>query len=110
MLSPLTITTIFGIIALAFVINSIEFACSSAIPAVFTQVLAVSNLSTWQYYAYILLYDLFFMLDDLIIFSLAAFAINTAIGEKYAKYCKLIGGVILFLLGIMLVFVPNLLR
>lgn len=108
--SPLTFTTIFGIIGLAFVVNSIEFACSSVIPAVFTQVLAISNLSTITYYLYILLYVTFFMLDDLIIFSLAAFAINTSIGDKYAKYCKLIGGIILIILGLLLTFAPQLLR
>lgn len=107
--SPLTLATVFGIIGLAFVVNSIEFACSSAIPLIFTQVLALSNLSTLQHYLYILLYDLFFMLDDLIIFGLAAFAVNTTIGDKYAKYCKLIGGLILILLGVFLVFFPGIL-
>jgi thiol-disulfide isomerase/thioredoxin len=107
--SPMTLATVFGIILLAFVINSIEFICSSFIPAVFTQTLALYNLPAWQYYGYILLYDFFFMLDDLIIFSLAVFAV-THVGDKYAKWCKLIGGVILFALGIILLFFPHLLR
>jgi hypothetical protein len=108
--SPLTISTFFGIVALAFVVNSVEFVCSSAIPAVFTQVLALSSLSGLEYYGYILLYVLMFMLDDLIIFSLAIFAVNSSIGDKYAKYCKLIGGMILVALGVLLTFMPHLLR
>ncbi len=108
--APLTLATIAGIIALAFVINSIEFVCSSAIPAIFTQVLALSKLSPFQYYGYILLYDLFFMLDDLIIFSLAAFAVNSSFGERYAKYCKIVGALLLLALGIVMAFAPNLLR
>jgi len=107
--SPITIATILGVIGLAFVVNSLEFVCSAAIPAVFTHVLAISSLATWQYYGYILLYDFFFMLDDLIIFSLAAFAVNTTYSTKYAKYCKLIGGVILLVLGLILAFAPQLL-
>jgi|SRR3989338_11444476 len=107
--SPITISTILGIIGLAFVVNSIEFVCSSAIPAIFTYVLSISNLSTSGYYGYILLYDFFFMLDDLIIFGLAAFAVNTTLGTKYAKYCKLIGGIILLILGLVLTFAPHLL-
>ena len=59
--SPLTVGTIAGIIALAFVVNSIEFVCSFALPATFTHVLSLSNLSTFQYYGYILLYDFFFI-------------------------------------------------
>ena len=108
--SPITIATFFGIIALAFAVNSIEFVCSSAIPAVFTQVLALSSLPVWEYYGYILIYVFFFMLDDLIIFSFAIFAIFGGLGEKYAKYCRLIGGVVMLVLGILLLFAPNLLR
>ena len=108
--SPITMATIIGIIALAFVVNSIEFVCSAAIPAVFTQVLALSGIAAWKHYLYILIYDIFFMLDDLIIFGLAAFAISSSYGEKYAKYCKIVGGVLMLALGIMLLFAPDLLR
>jgi len=108
--APLTWATFAGIVALAFVVNSVEFVCSSAIPAVFTQVLALANLEWWQHYAYIALYDVFFMLDDLIIFGLAAFAVSSGIGDKYAKQCKLIGGAVMLLLGLLLLFAPHLLR
>jgi len=107
---PLSWAIIGSIIILAFIVNSVEFVCSSAIPAVFTQILAISGLSMIQHYLYILLYIFFFMLDDLIIFGLAAFAISSSIGEKYAKYCKLIGGIILTILGAIMVFAPHLLR
>jgi thiol-disulfide isomerase/thioredoxin len=108
--SPLTVSTIIGLIVLAFAVNSIEFVCSSGIPMVFTQMLALSNLSLWAYYGYILLYVVFFMLDDVIIFSLAAFAVSGTYGEKYSKYCKLIGGIIMLLLGAVLLFAPQLLH
>jgi len=108
--SPLTLATVGAIILLAFSVNSIEFVCSAAIPAIFTQVLALNNLSAIEYYSYILLYTFFFMLDDLIIFGLAAFAVTSGVGEKYASYCKIIGGAILFILGLLLLFAPNLLQ
>lgn len=107
---PLSISIMLSIIGLAFAVNSIEFVCSSAIPTVFTQILALSGLSALQYYLYIGLYVLFFMMDDLVIFSLAAFSIGSVMGEKYAKYCKLFGGIILLILGLILVFAPHLLR
>jgi glutaredoxin len=108
--APLTFFTLFNIIVLAFIINSIEFACSAALPAIFTHTLTLRALPTLQYYAYILLYDFFFMLDDLIIFSLAVLALNTNIGQRYAKYCKIIGGIILLSLGGIMMFNPGLLR
>jgi len=108
--SPLSIAGVFAIIALAFVVNSIEFVCSSALPAIFTQVLSLAELPTAQYYLYILLYDVFFMLDDAVIFGAAAFAMNTSLGQRYAKFCKPVGGVILAILGILLLLAPPLHR
>ena len=108
--SPLTIGTIGGIIALAFVVNSIEFACSAAIPAIYTHILSLAPLSTVQYYGYILLYVLFFMLDDLIIFGSVAFAVSTSLGDRYVKWGKIAGGAILLILGALLLFAPDLLR
>lgn len=58
-------------IRLVQVVNLLEFVCSSFIPAIFIQALALHNLQVWQYYLYLFLYDLFFMLDDLIIFMLS---------------------------------------
>jgi len=107
--SPISIATILGIIALAFVVNSIEFVCSAAIPMVFTQVLALANLSTLHYYGYILLYVFFFMLDNLVIFGSAAVAMTSNLGVKYAKYARPVGAVILMLLGALLLFAPDLL-
>jgi glutaredoxin len=107
---PLSWAIILSMIGLAFVINSVEFACSAAIPAVFTQILSLSGLSAAQHYAYIGLYVLFFMLDDLIIFGMAAFALGSSFGERYAKYCKLLGGIIMTMLGLIMLFAPHLLR
>ena len=100
--SPLTWGILGGIIALAFTVNAVEFVCSAAVPAVFTQVLSLSNLSTLQYYGYILLYDVFFMLDDTIIFATAAFALTSSLGDRYAKYSRPVGATILIILGILL--------
>ncbi len=107
---PVSIAIILSVIGLAFVVNSVEFVCSAAIPAVFTQILTLSGISSLYHYLYILLYVFFFMLDDVIIFGMAAFAIGSSFGEKYAKYSKIIGGAILIILGIIMLFAPQLLR
>lgn len=99
-----------GIILLAFAVNLVELVCSAGFPAIFTQVLSLSNLPTWQYYAYILLYILFFMLDDIIIFAIAMFTLKaTGISTKYAKLSKVIGGILMIAIGIILVLKPELL-
>jgi hypothetical protein len=109
LLSPVSFTSLFSIIGLSFIVNSIEFVCSCAIPAVFTHVLSISSLTWAGHYGYILLYIFFFMLDDLIIFGSAAFAFNTLIGNRYVVYCKILGGILLVALGILLIFLPHVL-
>lgn len=100
--SPITWGTIMGIIALAFSVNLIEFACSAAIPAVFTRVLSLASLTNLQYYGYILLYVVVFMLDDAVIFGTAAFTLTSNLGERYAKYFRPVGAAILIILGVLL--------
>lgn len=107
---PITIGIIISIIALAFTVNAIEFVCSAAIPAVFTQLLALSNLTTFQHYLYITIYVFFYMLDHIIIFGMAALALGSGQMQKYAKWCKLIGGTLMFIIGVLLLFAPHLLR
>lgn len=109
--AEMTIFTLGSIIALAFAVNSIEFVCSSALPAIFAQVLAISELPVLEHYAYILIYVFFYMLDDLVIFSLAAMAAShLAAGNRYVAVSKILGGAILVFLGLMLLFAPDLLR
>ena len=100
--SPITLGTIAGIVVLAFAVNSIEFVCSAAIPAIFTRVLSLAGLTTFQYYGYILLYVAVFMLDDLIIFGTAAIAMTSSLGDRYAKYFRPVGATILIILGVLL--------
>jgi glutaredoxin len=109
--SPLTWGTIATIVVLAFAVNTIEFVCSAALPAIFTQILALAPISWIEHYSYIALYVLFFMLDDLIVFSIAVFGISSmAANEKYSKLSKLVGGLLILGIGLLLLFAPQLLR
>lgn len=105
--AELSFMTVMGVIALAFVVNSIEFVCSAALPAIYTSILSKANLPWIQYHMYMLLYIFFFMLNEIIVFSFAAFAAEKYISEKYIAPCKLMGGVILFILGALLIFFPE---
>ena len=98
--APIGVASLFLIIGLAFAVNAIEFICSAALPAIYTHVLALSDVSIAGYYAYIILYVVFFMLDDLIIFGLAAFAIQRIINSRYAMLSRLAGSVVLIGLGV----------
>jgi hypothetical protein len=96
-----------GIVALAFAVNLIELLCSAGIPAVFTQVLSMSDLPRWQYLAYLLLYILVFMLDDLVVFFTAMITLQaTGLSAGYARWSHLVGGLVLVAIGAMMWFRP----
>ena len=99
---------IIGIITLAISVNLVELACSAGLPLIFTQILAINNLSTVGYGFYMFLYILFFLLDDIVIFAIAMFTLNIkGISSKYGKYSHLIGGIIMVLIAILMVFKPE---
>jgi hypothetical protein len=108
--APLSLVSFLGVVALAFTVNAIEFACSAGLPAIFTHTLSLRQLSVSRYYGYILLYDFFFMLDDLLIFSLAAFTLRTTMAGGYVRYGKLAGGLVLIGLGLVMLLAPEMLR
>jgi hypothetical protein len=75
----------------------------------YTSILTFNNLSPVAYIGYVLIYVFFFLLDDLIIFSLAMITFRvTGISNRYTKYSHIIGGIIMLLIGVLLIFFPNL--
>lgn len=102
------VIALLGIIVLAFAVNLVELICSAGLPAVYTQILTMSDLPAWQYYFYILLYIFFFMLDDLIIFFIAMFTLQlTGITTKYSRISRLVGGILMLTIGLILIFKPS---
>ncbi len=94
-----------GIIFLAFSVNLIELACSAGLPVLFTQIIALNNLSVFDTAIYFFLYLLFFMIDDIIVFIIAMITFKvTGISNKYSKYSHLIGGIIMVIIGILMAF------
>lgn len=106
--SPMTWITIFAVISLAFSVNIIEFACSIGIPQAFTKILNLNYLSEIQRQIYLWTYTLFYMVDDFIIFGIALYSIEKiGITHKYSRYCNLIGGIAMLILGALLIFNPT---
>jgi thiol-disulfide isomerase/thioredoxin len=94
-----------GILVLAFAVNLVELICSAGLPAIYTQVLTLSNLNLFQYYLYIMFYIFIFMLDDLFVFFAAMVTLQmVGFTTKYARWSRLISGIIMLMIGFMLIF------
>jgi thiol-disulfide isomerase/thioredoxin len=97
-----------GIMILAFMVNLVELICSAGFPVVYLQILSLTPLPFWQYYLYILLYIIIFMLDDLIVFVLAMLTLQmVGATTRYKRFSSLIGGVLMMAIGLLLIFKPG---
>lgn len=99
---------ILGVMGLAISVNLVELACSAGLPLVFTELLALNNTSGFMRFIYTFVYIFFFLVDDLVVFFIAMFTMKvTGISTKYNKFSHLLGGIIMLLIGILLIFKPE---
>lgn len=102
------ILAFFGIIGLAISVNLVELACSAGLPLIFTELLAINNVSGFIKFIYIGIYIIFFLIDDIIVFTISMYTMKaTGISTKYGKYSHLIGGLIMLLIGLLLIIKPE---
>lgn len=100
-----------GAIFLAILVNVIELMCTVNLPVIFTKVLQMAQLPSYKNYLYIGLYDIFYMLDDIVVLLIAVLFMKQFEGfnKKYLRATKIIGAIVMFVLAITLVFFPRLL-
>jgi len=97
-----------GIILLAFMVNLVELICSAGFPVVYLQILSLTPLPFWQYYLYLLLYIVIFMLDDIVIFVVAMLTLQMmGVTTRYKRFSNLIGGILMLAIGVLLIFKPG---
>ena len=97
-----------GVVLLAFLVNMVELICSAGFPVVYLQILSLTPMPFWQYYLYLLLYIVIFMLDDIIVFVVAMLTLQLmGVTTRYKRFSNLIGGVLMVLIGVLLLFKPG---
>ena len=99
------ILSLLGIMLLAVSVNLIELLCSLGLPVVFTEILSINNVTGFTRIIYTFIYILFFLIDDLVVFFIAMKTLKIkAISNKYTKYSHLIGGIIMIIIGLLMIF------
>jgi hypothetical protein len=97
-----------GILSLAILVNMIEFVCTAGFPALFTQVLSQQELSVWEYYGYLGLYNLAYIADDALMVTIAVVTLShRKLQEREGRWLKLISGLVMLGLGVLLLFAPQ---
>lgn len=99
---------ILGTIVLASSVNLVELACSLGFPTIYLELLSINNIHGLAKILYLIIYIFFYLIDDLIIFLIAVFTLKSkGISTRYNKLVNLIGGILMILMGLLLIFKPN---
>ena len=102
------IFSLVGVSTLAISVNLIELACSLGFPVIYTEMLSINNVSGFSKIIYLLIYIFFYMIDDLVVFTISMITLEaTGITNKYNKICTLVSSVIMVLMGLLLIFKPG---
>jgi len=97
-----------GAVVLAILVQVVEFMCTSGFPALYTRILTLKQLDSISYYGYLLLYNLAYMLDDVIILTIGIITLSQRrLQEKEGRWLKLISGLVMVGLGIYLMVTPT---
>lgn len=96
---------------LALFANLYEFLCTAGFPMVYTRILTLSDLSSMQYYAYLLLYNVVYVIPLLVIVLLFVVSMGVRkLQEDEGRRLKLLSGGMMLTLGIVLLVAPELLQ
>lgn len=97
-----------GTIGLAISVNLVELACSLGFPSIFLEILTINGITGLSKVLYLFLYILFYLIDDIVVFLIAVFTLRAkGISTKYGKLVNLIGGILMIIMGILLIFKPE---
>jgi threonine/homoserine/homoserine lactone efflux protein len=95
-------------VVLAVFVNVIELLCTAGFPMLYTQILTAQQLSAWEYYGYLGLYNLAYIFDDGLMVAIAVVTLSRRkLQERAGRWLKLAGGSVMIGLGIVLLFHPQ---
>lgn len=105
--SPNLIGALIGAAVLAVLVQIVEFMCTSGFPALYTRILTMKQLDSMSYYSYLLLYNLAYMFDDIIVLAVGVITLSQRrLQEKEGRWLKLISGLAMVGIGVYLIFKP----
>lgn len=103
-------TMLLGTAMLAVAANSYELLCTAGFPMVYTRLLTLSELGTLQHYAYLVLYNLIYVIPLMIIVIIFSYTLGAyKLTEQQGRFLKLLSGLMMLGLGLVMLLAPNVL-
>jgi thiol-disulfide isomerase/thioredoxin len=105
-LGPMLVSTVL----LAIVANSYELLCTAGFPMVYTRVLTLAQLETWQYYAWLAVYNAIYVIPLLAIVIVFVKTMGARkLTESEGRILKLVSGFMMLGFGLLLLLAPQML-
>lgn len=102
--APSLTAAVIGAVVLAVLVQLVELLCTSGFPALYTRILTLHQLHGWSYYAYLGLYNLAYMFDDVLVLSVGVITLSQRrLQEREGRWLKLLSGITMIGLGVYLV-------
>jgi hypothetical protein len=97
------LAAIVGAVVLAVLVQVVEFLCTSGFPMLYTRILTLHQTGSLGYYSYLLLYNIAYMLDDIIVLGIGIITLSQRrLQEKEGRWLKLLSGLVMVGLGLYL--------
>jgi hypothetical protein len=65
-----------GVVLVAILVQMVEFMCTSGFPALYPRILTLKQLDNVSYYCYLLLYNLAYRFDDVVILAIGVITLS----------------------------------
>ena len=102
------IAALIGTVILAVLVQAVELLCTAGLPALYTRILTMRQLDRWAYYGYLALYNMAYMLDDVLVLAIGVITMSHyRLQEREGRWLKLISGVVMVGLGAVLLLQPK---
>jgi len=102
------LAALIGTVLLAILVQAVELLCTAGLPALYTRILTMRQLDWWAYYGYLGLYNMAYMLDDILVLAIGVITMSHyRLQEREGRWLKLISGLVMVGLGAVLLLQPK---
>jgi glutaredoxin len=102
------IAALIGTGMLAVLVQAVELLCTAGLPALYTRILTMHQLDQWVYYGYLALYNVAYMLDDVLVLAIGVITMSHyRLQEREGRWLKLISGIVMIGLSAVMIVKPN---
>jgi glutaredoxin len=102
------LAALLGTVMLAVLVQAVELVCTAGLPALYTRILTMQQLDRWAYYGYLALYNVAYMLDDVLVLTLGIITMSHyRLQEREGRWLKLISGIVMVGLSATMILKPD---